>query len=69
MKIKKHLNRWRKWNKKCTNSWIYKLFVLCGIIKSPTMACVLTKEEEEEQKIKEIIEECIEVVKAGGIDE
>lgn len=26
-------------------------------------------EEEEEQKIKEIIEECIEVVKAGGVNE
>lgn len=46
MKIKKHLNRWHEWNKKCTNSWIYKLFVLYGVIKSPTMACVLTKEEE-----------------------
>lgn len=44
----KHIRRWNIWQKRCLNGPIYKILVLFGVIKSPTMASVWLPEEEEE---------------------
>lgn len=44
----KHFKRWNKWRKRNTNSRFYKLLVLLGICKSPTLAYTLTDKEERE---------------------
>ena len=41
----KHIKRWNEWRKHNGNSPLYKLLVLLGIVKSPTLPFVLTKEE------------------------
>ena len=33
-----HIRRWNIWRKHCLNGPIYKILVLFGVIKSPTMA-------------------------------
>ena len=43
-----HIRRWNIWRKRCLNGPIYKILVLFGVIKSPTMAFVLLPEEEKE---------------------
>ena len=42
----KHIKRWNEWRKHNGNSSLYKLLVLLGIVKSPTLPFVLTKEED-----------------------
>lgn len=41
----KHIKRWNEWRKHNGNSPLYKLLVLLGIVKSPTLPYILTKEE------------------------
>lgn len=43
-----HICRWNIWRKRCLNGPIYKILVLFGVIKSPTMALVRLPEEENE---------------------
>lgn len=43
--LTKHVKRWNKWRKHNSNSKFYKLMVLLGIRKSPTMQFVLIDEE------------------------
>lgn len=45
-----HVRRWNIWRKKCLNGPIYKILVLFGVTKSPTMAFVSLPEEEEVAK-------------------
>lgn len=42
----KHVKRWNEWRKYNGNSPLYKLLVLLGIVKSPTLSNILTKEED-----------------------
>lgn len=44
-KLINHFRRWNIWRKNCTNPWHYKLFVLLGIVKSPTMILTILPEE------------------------
>lgn len=46
----KHIRRWNIWRKRSMNSTPYKLFVLFGIIKSPTFSLTMLPEEAEEFK-------------------
>ncbi len=41
----KHVKRWNEWRKYNGNSKMHKLLVLLGIVKSPTLPNILTKEE------------------------
>lgn len=41
----KHFRRWNIWRKRNLNGRLYKILVLFGITKSPTMATVLLPEE------------------------
>lgn len=43
-----HIRRWNIWRKRSLNGPIYKILVLFGVTKSPTMASVWLPEEEEE---------------------
>lgn len=43
-----HIRRWNIWRKRNLNGPIYKILVLFGVTKSPTMASVWLPEEEEE---------------------
>lgn len=43
-----HIRRWNIWRKSCLNGPIYKILVLFGVIKSPTMPFVMLPEEEKE---------------------
>ena len=43
-----HIKRWNKWRKRCTNGQFHKFMVLIGLHNSPTMALMLTDEEEKE---------------------
>lgn len=40
-----HIRRWNIWRKGCLNGPIYKILVLFGVIKSPTMIFVMLSEE------------------------
>ena len=31
-----HIKQWNKWRKHCLNPWYHKVFVLLGLIHSPT---------------------------------
>ena len=44
-KVIKYIKRWNEWRKHNGNSSLHKLLVLLGIIKSPTLPHILTKEE------------------------
>ena len=44
-KLINHIRRWNIWRKGSLNSKIQKLFVLFGLIKSPTMCYILLPEE------------------------
>lgn len=48
MKMLKHIRRWNIWRKRSLNGPIYKILVLFGVIKSPTMVSVWLPEEEKE---------------------
>ncbi len=41
----KHIKKWNEWRRYNCNSFIYKLFVLLGIVKSPTFECFHTQDE------------------------
>lgn len=41
----KHFRRWNIWRKRSLNSALYKILVLFGMTKSPTMATVFLPEE------------------------
>ena len=41
----KYIRRWNIWRKGCLNGPVYKVLVLFGLRKSPTMAFVLLPEE------------------------
>ena len=45
MSLINHIRRWNIWRKHNGNSWLHKLFVLFGIIHSPTMHMVWLPEE------------------------
>lgn len=55
MKIITYIRRWNKWRKYNLNSRTYKMLVLLGIIKSPTM--LLTILPEENLHIEDILNE------------
>lgn len=40
-----HIRRWNIWRKNCLNGPIYKILVLFGVIKSPTMILVMLPKE------------------------
>ena len=40
-----HIRRWNIWRKGCLNGPIYKILVLFGVIKSPTMPFAMLPEE------------------------
>nr|DAW50902.1 MAG TPA: hypothetical protein [Caudoviricetes sp.] len=44
-KLIKHIRRWNIWRKHCHNRSLYKILVLFGVTKSPTMVTVLLPEE------------------------
>lgn len=44
-KLRNHIRRWNIWRKRCGNSKFYKLIVLLGIVKSPTMTLTLMPED------------------------
>lgn len=44
-KIIKHFRRWNIWRKRSCNGKLYKILVLLGVTKSPTMTTVLLPEE------------------------
>ena len=46
MKIIKHIRRWNIWRKRSMNGLVYKLLVIFGLRKSPTMTMVLLPEEQ-----------------------
>lgn len=46
MKMLNHIRRWNIWRKRNLNGPIYKILVLFGVTKSPTMASVWLPEEE-----------------------
>lgn len=48
MKMLNHIRRWNIWRKRNLNGPIYKILVLFGVTKSPTMASVWLPEEEKE---------------------
>lgn len=43
----KHIRRWNYWRKNNSNGRFYKILVLFGMVKSPTMVTVLLPEEKE----------------------
>ncbi len=43
----KHIRRWNYWRKNNSNGRFYKILVLFGMVKSPTMVIVLLPEEKE----------------------
>lgn len=45
MKLINHIKRWNAWRKHCLNGKMYKVLVLIGLLKSPTLALTLTEEE------------------------
>ena len=45
-----HIRRWNIWRKSCLNGPIYKILVLFGAIKSPTMVYIRLPEEEKNAK-------------------
>lgn len=53
-----HITRWNVWRKRNVNSIFYKILVLFGIIKSPTLAFTLTSRECDE--IQKAMEEAME---------
>ena len=55
-----HFERWNIWRKHNANSWLHKLLVLVGVIKSPTFALTLTKKQTEE--IHEAFERSLKIV-------
>lgn len=46
----KHIRRWNYWRKNNSNGRFYKILVLFGMVKSPTMVIVLLPEEIETRK-------------------
>lgn len=46
-KLLTHIERWNIWRRYNVNGRFYKLLVLLGFTKSPTMCFVYTKEERE----------------------
>lgn len=44
-KLIRHIRRWNIWRKRNMNGPVYHLFVLFGIVKSPTYAMILLPEE------------------------
>ena len=55
IKISSRFERWKAWERRCTNSRAYKLAVLAGLIHSPTMLDCLT--ETEKKQISDAFEE------------
>lgn len=47
IEVIKHIRRWNYWRKNNSNGRFYKILVLLGIVKSPTMVTVLLPEEKE----------------------
>lgn len=41
----KHLRRWNRWRKGSADSKIYKILVLFGLMRSPSMRFVFLQEE------------------------
>ena len=54
-----HIRRWNIWRKRNLNGPIYKILVLFGVIKSPTMASVWLPEE---------VRDCFNCKKHGTLD-
>lgn len=48
IKISSRFERWKVWQRRCTNSRAYKLAVLTGLIQSPTMMRTLTEAEKKQ---------------------
>lgn len=46
-KLIKHIRKWNHWKKHNANSWLYKLGVLFGFRKSPTMDLYFILDDEE----------------------
>lgn len=55
IKISSRFERWKAWERRCTNSRTYKLAVLIGLFQSPTMPYCLT--ETEKKQISDAFEE------------
>ena len=54
-----HIRRWNIWRKGCLNGPIYKILVLFGVIKSPTMPFAMLPEE---------VRDCFNCKKHGTMD-
>ena len=54
-----HIRRWNIWRKRSLNGPIYKILVLFGVTKSPTMGFVLLPEE---------VRDCFNCKKHGTLD-
>jgi hypothetical protein len=44
-KVIRHIRRWNIWRKRSCNGWFYKLLVLLGITRSPTLQTVWLPED------------------------